>query len=119
MTSSQLQWAAISGAAVLGLGLLIYDMQNRKLETTEATNVKLKIEEVRQNIMIPNRKSLTSMSSGITPSKVSVAFASRQARLVRRASKMTARFACRRYIATLKPRRLRNGKQCTAASTCK
>jgi hypothetical protein len=46
MTSNQLQWAAISGAAALGLGLLVYDMQNKKVETTEVANMKLKIEEV-------------------------------------------------------------------------
>jgi hypothetical protein len=46
MTSNQLQWAAISGAAVLGLGLLVYDLQNKKVPTTEETHVKLKIEEV-------------------------------------------------------------------------
>jgi hypothetical protein len=46
MTSSQLQWAAISGAAALGLGLLVYDLQNKTVETTEATSVKLKVEEV-------------------------------------------------------------------------
>lgn len=48
MTSSQLQWAAISSAAALGLGLLVYDLRNKTVETTEATNVKLKIEEVSQ-----------------------------------------------------------------------
>jgi hypothetical protein len=46
MTSGQLQWAAISGAAALGLGLLVYDMKNNKVETTVDTNLKLKIEEV-------------------------------------------------------------------------
>lgn len=46
MTSNQLQWAAISGAAALGLGLLVYDIQNKKVETTVDTNLKLKIEEV-------------------------------------------------------------------------
>ena len=47
MTSNQLQWAAISGAAALGLGLLAYDLQSKKVETTEETDIKLKIEEVR------------------------------------------------------------------------
>jgi hypothetical protein len=46
MTSNQLQWAAISGAAVLGIGLLIYDIKSRKVETTEDANVELRIEEV-------------------------------------------------------------------------
>ncbi|KAF2820099.1 hypothetical protein CC86DRAFT_306118 [Ophiobolus disseminans] len=46
MDSSQLQWVAISGAAALGLGLLAYDMQNKKVETTEQTDVKLRIEEL-------------------------------------------------------------------------
>ncbi|KAH7067110.1 hypothetical protein FB567DRAFT_259699 [Paraphoma chrysanthemicola] len=46
MSSDQLQWAAISGAAALGLGLLMYDMQNKKVESTVDTNVKLKIEEL-------------------------------------------------------------------------
>ena len=46
MTSSQLEWAAISGAAALGLGLLVYDIRNKKVQATEETNVKLKIEEV-------------------------------------------------------------------------
>jgi hypothetical protein len=46
MTSNQLQWAAISGAAALGLGLLVYDLRTRKVATTEDANIKLKIEEV-------------------------------------------------------------------------
>jgi hypothetical protein len=46
--SNQLQWAAISGAAALGLGLLIYDIKTKSVETTVNTNVKLKIEEVDQ-----------------------------------------------------------------------
>jgi hypothetical protein len=46
MTSNQLQWAAISGAAALGLGLLAYDLQSRKVETTVDTHVELRIEEV-------------------------------------------------------------------------
>jgi hypothetical protein len=46
MTSNQLQWAAISGAAAIGLGLLVYDLQSRKVETTEDTHVELRIEEV-------------------------------------------------------------------------
>lgn len=46
ITSSQLQWAAIAGAGALGLGLLAYDMQGKKVETTKDTDVKLKIEEV-------------------------------------------------------------------------
>jgi hypothetical protein len=50
MTSNQLQWAAISGAAALGLGLLIYDIKNKKVETTVDTHVKLKIEEVFPNL---------------------------------------------------------------------
>ena len=50
MTSSQLQWAAISGAAALGLGLLVYDLRNKTVETTEPTNVKLKIEEVSKTL---------------------------------------------------------------------
>jgi hypothetical protein len=45
-TSDQLQWAAISGAAALGAGLLIYDLAGKKVKTTEDANVKLKIEEV-------------------------------------------------------------------------
>jgi hypothetical protein len=45
-TSDQLQWAAISGAAALGTGLLIYDSLGSKVKKTEAANVKLRIEEV-------------------------------------------------------------------------
>ncbi|KAH3920712.1 hypothetical protein HBI56_012770 [Parastagonospora nodorum] len=44
--TNQLQWAAISGAAALGLGLLIYDIKTKSVETTVDTNVKLKIEEL-------------------------------------------------------------------------
>jgi hypothetical protein len=46
MTSNQLQWAAISTAVAVGLGLLVYDTRNKKVKKTEATNVKMKIEEV-------------------------------------------------------------------------
>ncbi|KAF2034482.1 hypothetical protein EK21DRAFT_56717 [Setomelanomma holmii] len=46
MNSDQLQWMAIAGAAGLGLRLWAYDIKNKKVETTENTNVKLKIEEL-------------------------------------------------------------------------
>jgi hypothetical protein len=46
--TNQLQWAAISGAAALGLALLIYVIKTKSVETTVDTNVKLKIEEVNQ-----------------------------------------------------------------------
>lgn len=47
MISDQLEWAAIAGAAALGVGLLVYDLQSKKpIFATEATHVKLEIEEV-------------------------------------------------------------------------
>lgn len=46
-----LQWTIIVAATVLGLALLAYDLQNKKVETSEKCNVKLKIEAVSMDQM--------------------------------------------------------------------